>query len=378
MSQTVTAVLEVLAQLRSAIEGVDADKTLMHEPLRERLRDYQRVLERFNGCPAGTFQHELERLTEVFGCIEDLLINHTSKPADSRVEQPVKKTIGASQFALIAGFKLDEIDVEIFRQFSAMAAKAALDSAEILDLLRDLPKVRAFSSLEPLPSMAAVPSGPPALPASYVERSALLSSVVCNLTAANDYHAPCVLLGMGGSGKTVLASAVVRNEQVRQHFRNGIFWINVGYHGKKQLLALLRDLVKQMNGACVKSSRSTDQGLNSLDEVTRHLTAHGAEDTLPLDQVTRHLTALGAEATLPQLVVLDDVWDREVVDAVRLTGLEVLVTTRDLSVVPVEGGGTRVGNLEEEEAVQLLKLRSGAAAVPVEEAKQVHPRRTSQ
>ncbi|CAN0586024.1 unnamed protein product [Laminaria digitata] len=33
---------------------------------------------------------------------------------------------------------------------------------------------------------------------------------------------------MGGGGKPVLASAVVREQSMRGHFRGGIFWMRVG------------------------------------------------------------------------------------------------------------------------------------------------------
>jgi hypothetical protein len=36
------------------------------------------------------------------------------------------------------------------------------------------------------------------------------------------------LLGMGGIGKTVLATALVRDEQVRERFPDGIFWLSFG------------------------------------------------------------------------------------------------------------------------------------------------------
>jgi hypothetical protein len=36
------------------------------------------------------------------------------------------------------------------------------------------------------------------------------------------------LLGMGGIGKTVLANALVRDEQVRERFPEGVFWLSFG------------------------------------------------------------------------------------------------------------------------------------------------------
>ena len=194
------------------------------------------------------------------------------------------------------------------------------------------------------PDMADIPVAALALPSTYVNRPALVSEIVERLTAT--YGAPCALTGMGGSGKSVLASCVVRTKEIREHFRGGMFWLRVGRGGKDQLQALFEGLAME---ASVYAARNR---YTSVAEVIQHLTMIVAEDTLP------------------RLVVLDDVWEREIVDTLQPTGLQLLVTTRRRSVVPA-GACIVVGDMGTEEARELLQHRSGATELPREEADQV-------
>lgn len=101
--------------------------------------------------------------------------------------------------------------------------------------------------------------------------------------------APYAVVGMGGRGKTMLASAVVRDQSVRRHFRGGVFWMTVGRGGKHNLLPLLQGLAREMGAA------PTD-------------TPHGVPYVLDsLEQVERHLATVASESTSPRLIVLDDV-----------------------------------------------------------------------
>ncbi|CAM9478134.1 unnamed protein product, partial [Sphacelaria rigidula] len=112
--------------------------------------------------------------------------------------------------------------------------------------------------------LANIPTEARSSPSGYVERSDLVSEVVSSLTAANASSAPYVLFGMGGAGKTVLASSVVRNRDAREHFRGGIFWLSVGRAGENQRLALLEGLAAKMIVAPMGS-----RNFNSEDEAVR-------------------------------------------------------------------------------------------------------------
>ncbi|CAM9616744.1 unnamed protein product, partial [Hapterophycus canaliculatus] len=120
---------------------------------------------------------------------------------------------------------------------------------------------------------------------------------------------------MGGGGKSVLASAVVRKSSVREHFRGGIFWMRVGRGAKNSLLALLEGLAREMGAAPTDAPHGVPHVLDSLEKVKQHL------------------GTVASSGNSPRLLVLDDVWEREVVDPLLPLGLKVLVTTRDRSVV---------------------------------------------
>lgn len=78
------------------------------------------------------------------------------------------------------------------------------------------------------PDMARVPTSAPPLPKCYVPRTSLVDNVVMLTMSADNLAAPHALFGMGGSGKTVLASTAVLADRIRNYFRRGVFWINVG------------------------------------------------------------------------------------------------------------------------------------------------------
>ncbi|CAN0575682.1 unnamed protein product [Ectocarpus sp. 12 AP-2014] len=93
-------------------------------------------------------------------------------------------------------------------------------------------------------------------------------------------------------------------------------------------------------------------------------TPHGVPYVLDsLEQVKQHLGTVASTGNSPRLVVLDDVWEREVVDAI-LPLFKVLVTTRDRSVVGVPTGCLKLGDMTEEEALELLLKTSRTVGQP--------------
>ncbi|CAM9482616.1 unnamed protein product, partial [Sphacelaria rigidula] len=226
---------------------------------------------------------------------------------------------------------------------------ATATSAAALATATDASAVRTMLTHSSAPGgMARIPLEARARPRSYVERTALVSEIVSKLTAADTNSAPYALFGMGGVGKTMLASAVVRNPDILKHFQGGVYWLGVGRADGTQLLALLERLA-----AKVIVSPTGPRYFDSEDEVVRSLTAAVLEDKLP------------------RLVVVDDVWQRDIVDRLMLTGLRLLVTTRVRAVVAMNAGCTEVGNMNQVEARELLKSKSGAVALPEREADQV-------
>lgn len=207
-----------------------------------------------------------------------------------------------------------------------------------------------------LGALAEIPREAPVLPTTFVQRTAMLEGLVADLTdPQRSASATHCLLGMGGGGKTLIASSVVRDHRVRGSFKHGVFWVPVGREGKDVALFLER-LAVELSRVPTDKPRSCPDRFN------------GAEEAL------RHLSAVRAENDLRCLVVLDNVWDVEVVNAFASTGFHVLVTTRQRAVIsPVHSGmWTEVGDMSEEDALEVLRKASQAnGPLPTEEARQV-------
>eukprot|EP00752_Nemacystus_decipiens_P011092 g9854.t3 len=347
---SVGLVKDALQRARDAIQGAPDLKI----SLRRRYGDYSSVIESLRNKPdiiaTNDIERELRRLTELFTRVANLLGEYTAAPADGTMRKFNIHTKRAADHEEVNN-ELNEIDADVKRQLAIMNAKGALSSSEMEVLQRVEEKVDHLASLvgkmrpPSLPDKAAVPAGALALPRSYVKR-ACVQEAAENLIDPEQALTPYTVVGMGGGGKTVLASAVVRESTVREHFRGGIFWVRVGSCAKNYILPLLQGLAREMGAA------PTD-------------TPHGVPHVLDsLDQVKQHLAAVASTGASPRLVVLDDVWEREVVDEFLLLGLKVLVTTRIRTVVGVQGGLLELGDMEEDEALELLLTTSGTVGRP--------------
>jgi WD40 repeat protein len=145
------------------------------------------------------------------------------------------------------------------------------------------------------------------LPDRFVARPEMLEKAVTALLEAQGQ--PVALWGWGGAGKTVLATAVAVDRRIQRRFQDGVAWLQTGQHpDAKELLARLAKLL----GGREAAYRTVEEG---QDELTRLL------------------------AKRDVLVVLDDVWQREAIDALRLpaTGCQLLVTTRSNAIAAATG-----------------------------------------
>lgn len=155
----------------------------------------------------------------------------------------------------------------------------------------------------------------PALPPSYVVRDELdelVGAVVgvsgggaVGLTAS---PADVGLHGLGGIGKSVLATAVANDDRIRRRFPDGVYWVTVGE--RPDLLALQLELLARLR---LRAAARTP---------------------------TEATAALRA-ALAPQrvLLVIDDVWSDAAAQAFRVTGPSgrLLYTSRDPGVVRAAG-----------------------------------------
>ncbi|CAN0213350.1 unnamed protein product, partial [Ascophyllum nodosum] len=80
--------------------------------------------------------------------------------------------------------------------------------------------------------------------------------------------ATVALWGMGGGGKTVVASSVVHDKRVRSSFRHGIFWFHFGQEGKANVALILGQLAREI--AVADTHLLCPNKFDSADEAARY------------------------------------------------------------------------------------------------------------
>jgi WD40 repeat protein len=176
--------------------------------------------------------------------------------------------------------------------------------------------------------------GVPELPPHYLPRPAeldrLRALVVGEGSAALGLTGRALRLGvqgMGGVGKSVLAAALARDEEVQARFPDGVFWVTLGQ--TPSLLSVQVELCRAL-GAAGEVFAGVKEGQARLGELL---------------------------ADRACLVVVDDAWSLEAVTALGATGPRgrVLVTTRDAGILMGLGAaGCDVDVMEEGQALALL------------------------
>lgn len=144
--------------------------------------------------------------------------------------------------------------------------------------------------------------------------------------------------GMGGSGKTTLATALCNNPEVQASFENNILFITVSQQQTENgVLEILKIMWDHIIGGDRPRFRSIED-------------AH--------TQLQNNLKRIAERTHRPTLVVLDDVWSRSNVKNLlfEVEGYKTIITTRDKSIIP-HVDGTRLYDmpvLEDADAVSLL------------------------
>ncbi|MEO0935827.1 MAG: NB-ARC domain-containing protein, partial [Cyanobacteria bacterium J06641_2] len=132
---------------------------------------------------------------------------------------------------------------------------------------------------------------------------------------------------MGGIGKTVLATALARDDDIREAFTDGIFWITLGQTPK------LLDWQLYLSEALAdKQATFTEISLGKAK-----------------------LKELFADKSC--LLILDDIWNLNHATAFDVLGekSQMLVTTRDTSIITSLGAvAQELGVLSHEQSLQLL------------------------
>jgi len=179
----------------------------------------------------------------------------------------------------------------------------------------------------------------PVLPLFYVDRQNDIEQGIQHIRA--DLEDPTnltntqllvTLHGMGGAGKSTVAAALAQDCRSRRTYPDGVFWLDMG---------------KEPDLPLAMSHIGTSLG-DSHDE---YPTLEHAR--LRLSSVLEDKAAL---------IVLDDVWDADVVRAFQFTGNHccLLVTTRNEDIARNLGGHIQFMNvLSNEESLALLQKRVG-------------------
>jgi hypothetical protein len=165
----------------------------------------------------------------------------------------------------------------------------------------------------------------PGLSDIVVDRPSIRSSAIKYLLGKSDR--PVALRGMGGSGKTILAAILARNERVERDFPGGVLWATLG------------------------------QSAKPAEDLGAMLTALGV--TAPTGDATASSALLrNVLATRKCLVVVDDVWSIEHVRPFLpgKGGSRLLLTTRDRRICQdLHAQTVEIGALERSQSLQLLK-----------------------
>ncbi|XP_078683491.1 apoptotic protease-activating factor 1-like [Branchiostoma floridae x Branchiostoma belcheri] len=158
-----------------------------------------------------------------------------------------------------------------------------------------------------------VEGGVPPRPRIFIKRPAQSQQIRNALQQLKDEPGWVVVHGMGGSGKSVLAGEVVRDQELLEEcFPGGVFWVSLGQIDKPMLLMKMQNL-------CL---------LLDKEHQTPPRNAEEAKDRLRLLFTHQHPRAL---------LILDDVWtarDAKMFDVRCRT----MLTTRDSSVTDAVRG----------------------------------------
>lgn len=190
----------------------------------------------------------------------------------------------------------------------------------------------AQGRLHPRRKLAPVPPGVPVGQSWHAVRDGVIARV-CEILSADEGPTVAALTGRSGAGKTTAAAAMVgergpvrprageteddartRLDCMRALFPDGVVWLRVGKEegGADRLPPLMRTLAKALH--------------ENVMEKRIEAPAAGEEGE-------RYVKKIVFQESLRCLVVADDVWEVQVVEKLRMTGMWVLLTTREASIV---------------------------------------------
>lgn len=199
-----------------------------------------------------------------------------------------------------------------------------------INLLKDSAWKRIKSHLHAPCHALRVPMMADVMPDGFVERGRELADMKAVLLSDEETSPGVIgvaLVGAGGFGKTWLARALCHNPEIQERFDEGILWITLG-----------------------------EQPTNLLSKVGELIHALTREGIPPgLDAARSRLWELLDNRAM--LLVIDDVWRSEDLEPFLTGGqgsVRRLITTRNLQVLPMGVRLVKVGEMTEENALNLL------------------------
>eukprot|EP00752_Nemacystus_decipiens_P003122 g2891.t1 len=214
-------------------------------------------------------------------------------------------------WARLVHFRKDGEDIRKLRaridaEVRNMGLAVSLNNAEVLeDVRRIVDRV-----IQPRPEVAPVPKKAPVTKSSHVVRKGVVDRV-CKILGGDGGPAVAALTGPSGAGKTTAAAAMVgeRGDRVRALFSHGVVWLRVGKGAvaADRLPCLMLKLAKRLHQDVMKG---------------------GVDAPEVGEDGGSYVNKILSQEKLKCLVVADDVWENEVVEKLRATGMWVLLTTR--------------------------------------------------
>lgn len=198
----------------------------------------------------------------------------------------------------------------------------------------------AFHISVPAQKTKSIPHQAPPLPSHYVDRPALIAGIVLQALGSESYPAGVLpitaILGIGGAGKSTIASAFANAAMTGERYPDGVFWVTLG--PEPQIGSLLTSWVVATEGQLT--------------------------ETLPESASSNYLrTAFRERAAL---FVIDDVWNSDHVSPFLVGGnrCHVLITARRANIVDRLGATVvEVTEMTSAESYSLLVKRIGPARV---------------
>ncbi len=274
------------------------------------------------GQPAGQ-RNWWAQMTAAIAEAEYLVVVMTPAAAQSKLIRRQWRAASQHGTCIFPVTRADDIDYSLLPRW--------IRQVHFFNLKLEWPKL--IAALKQKCETPRVPFMADDLPDDFVDRPQLskrLLSYLFDPVREESIPGTVGLYGAGGYGKTTLAQMVCHNDDIRQVFDNGILWVTLG-ETPGDLSRHVVDLIEVLSGE--------RPGFSGLDAAVVRLSELLADREL--------------------LLVIDDVWDSAHLKPFLQGGSHCarLITTRNISMLPVDTKITEIGPMQPAEGVSLLRYQ---------------------